>query len=405
MIRHLLPWLATVAAAIAAAWAFPVLRVCLRKAERFPEQRPAAPTPRCPFKFVVHVGPHKTGTTSLQSFLVKEADWLMKEFQVFVAASGNGKDGAKIPHTIFHQLGVVLASKHLVNTSFLADTLKRMNAVMGTAHVVLSAEGFSKMNKTEWNYFKTFFGDHAECLSILVAHRRESDRLFSHWNQLNKDKSNPESFTQFALRVLQFDPSGHIKSSQLELLDILTSIVGGRGRVYGVSYEFLRETNTSMAAFLICNVTLGLSDAQERQDADGKEDRGWTSCNAAVEQRSKTKQWLNVSPPMTAIDVVRLAHFLYLGASTKPLCNTTFALKHVSAGVVRVADKMPVSCGTLNGAFKFARGEWFSRTQAQHPFSPTKPTCVVNEASLTKEHWAMIDALLPQGCRLGFDRI
>ena len=55
---------------------------------------------RRPGRLVVHVGPHKTASTSMQSFLVKEHKWLSDTFDIHVGANHMAKEGAFLATTL-----------------------------------------------------------------------------------------------------------------------------------------------------------------------------------------------------------------------------------------------------------------------------------------------------------------
>ena len=128
----------------------------------------------CPFQFVVHVGPPKTGTTSLQFFLSRHAEWFQKEFGVTIASSMSAKSALSIPVTIQDIVGEPIDFLEIpTNPTHLKNTVLSMNAVLGKKHVVISSEAFYFLTRKGWNYFRSQFGKHADCLSIVVAHRQQ----------------------------------------------------------------------------------------------------------------------------------------------------------------------------------------------------------------------------------------
>ena len=213
---------------------------------------------------------------------------------------------------------------------------------------------------------------------------------------MSKVMGKPLNFGEFLVEYLNMTAL-----SPVIQLNLLTSVTGARGGLHPVSYDFLLETNRSMATFLICNATLRLSD--EARNREGK--WSWESCQHAVETKfhgSKLLTELNRSPPHEAIDVVGLANLSYLSARARKFNASTssgchFTLNAMSPEAIRVAQQMPLVCGGSD-AFKFEEDAWFKRTGIQRPVSPRKPVCLVQEEKLTQHHWSLIHTLLPENC-------
>ncbi|OLQ04671.1 hypothetical protein AK812_SmicGene12242 [Symbiodinium microadriaticum] len=118
---------------------------------------PAATTARSPVcvgpRLVLHVGPHKTGTTAFQEFLIKHADWLKEEFGVTVGFREAKEGAGKLNHIMskYRQLKGIIHSK--------AEILKRLEdavrftkaALQRSSLVLVSAEGYSQFDAEMWH--------------------------------------------------------------------------------------------------------------------------------------------------------------------------------------------------------------------------------------------------------------
>ena len=153
---------------------------------------------RCKLPLVVHVGPHKTGTTSFQTFLWKHAQWLQKEHGIFVAANKSQKEAAYIASTISKQYGGTYNPKY-ANSTRMAELFQVIDSMPRNSPVILSSEEFCRWKTAEWNFFKSQPAIQKRCLSMVVTHRRVRSFQASIWNQRNK-KTMPEPFLITLLR-------------------------------------------------------------------------------------------------------------------------------------------------------------------------------------------------------------
>ena len=345
-------------------------------------------------RLIIHVGPPKTGTSALQNFLGTQAPWLQEEFGVTVGFQRADKEACVIiANSILTKYGK--RSDRVTETSS-----KRMEAAVNFTNsklqeaplVVISSEGFSLFGVDEWTYLFSLLKTSNTCVSAVVAHRGTTSWIASWWVEQSKRNSNPISWGSF----LQDYAGGRIPDDHgdtdphLQLLNVLHAVF--LGAVDGVSYEYLREANSSMAAFFVCNATLR------------RTGQSWTECRDAVNRRS-AKAVYNKSPMHAAVDVTRLARTFYQARQTLNRCSTAWpsfrwggnrALIPLMPQVSRVAEQLPLTCGTFDGLFLRGTDEWFVRTGAIRPKSGFQNVCTVDEAKLGPQHWQMIGALVPE---------
>ncbi|CAE7436835.1 unnamed protein product [Symbiodinium natans] len=156
--------------------------------------------------------------------------------------------------------------------------------------------------------------------------------------------------------------------------------------VHAASYDYLEEVNCSTAAFLICNATIP------------KTGQAWEICRDEINRKAAGS--IHVSPPLAAVDVVRLASAVKKATITATQARRCKNLTVPLAGspkVIEVANSLPLSCNDLDGYFKPETDTWFVRTRAQPPRSGSKPFCSVAIERLEPEHWQLIGSLV-QGC-------
>ncbi|CAK9049613.1 unnamed protein product [Durusdinium trenchii] len=311
------------------------------------DEKTVAKQSGCLFPLVVHIGPHKTGTTTFQTFLIKNAEWLWKEYGISVAANEGVKAAAYIPSTIRQQHGLQHNPK-FADPKKMQELFQTIGTMPANSPVILSSEEFSTLGTAEWNDFKSQIAIQKRCVSIVVVHRRGLNLRASIWNEVNKNSISPDSFLISLLRR-----NGGEEEFQLKVLDTVRSIADS---VEGVSYEYLREANYSIASFTVCNATLRLEGSK------------WELCKTSVELRMPGIQ--NPSAPPAAFDVVRLAYGLYTRqkAANYPRCRKKFAVRaYKNSAVLRVAEQMPTLCGSLNEAFSHVDELWYNRTGALKP--------------------------------------
>ncbi|CAJ1409714.1 unnamed protein product [Effrenium voratum] len=333
---------------------------------------------------VVHVGPWKTGTTSLQSFLVKEAKWLEQELDVLVALKGDEKSNAYLPFTILRKTGQLNQSDcpHCVDDAVFASRVEHIASLLSrpSAGVILSAEDLSLLSGKEWAMFKDLFANTSVCTRFLpvVSMRSPTSWYQSLWIEYNK-LGVPQSFMQF-LSSFRFGGRSRDEFGDADTqLAVLNQLQLAFGPPVAASYDQLLEQNVSTAAFLICNATLG------------RQGEAWERCRDALASKALSVE--NVSPPPAALDVVRLAFNLY-NSRQRP-CNASFGLRATQVPVIEVAAQMPLLCGSLDAFFVPELDKWYQETKAQAPSGRGTVHCSVDERAMTPSHWRSIRDLVP----------
>ncbi len=378
--------------------------------------RAAAGGPR----LVLHVGPHKTGSSSVQKFLDTAGEWLDAELGVRYSGFGskNGKVfGAQFANTLMSRLGKDAddgGCASLKNALFVVgdEAFENMTRAIAAelaaprnATLVLSAEALDRLPARGWRWLSDWARRDGFALAAAVLHRDESSRLRAEWGEHAKQTAlaqggsgaktgrSPPSLGAFALT----DPDCF--QSDAALLARLEAALG-RENVFAASYDRLLERNATAPAFVVCNATLELGGAPFR------------ACARAVDARARELPRINSSPLPAAIDVVRLARAAEgvrdsLDAAAGARCERRRAkLSPFEPAVVLVAQALPQTCGHFGSLFDAEQALWFRRTGAPRPESALAghDFCLVDEARLEAEHWTRIRALLPQEVPKGCSR-
>ena len=342
--------------------------------ERFQSQ----PRPVCTRKLVLHVGLHKTGTTSLQVWMGTHRKWLAARLGVLAA-----REAAHCVAWKF-KMGVPVASRPgrvqtLCSRYSVEEAFDFLSAAMANlrAHVIISSEVFSSLEPDEWKLFLGYLHNKTVNLpcfvvSPLVLLRVPSSWSHSQWITQNKKLTNPKPSADWL--------AGEAPEAELHRLRTLVDVFG-RSAVNVVSYESLVGANHTLQSFLICNATLG------------KVGESWSECQSLVDSKEMLR--LNISPAPEALDVVRLARHMFNIYSVAPESSCNFTLNSLNSQVGPVAAQMPRRCNTLHERFAKLEDALYNlsglaRPQHEHQW------CGVSETQLQPEHWKLIRGLLPK---------
>lgn len=134
----------------------------------------------------LHIGPHKTGTSSIQTALETNADRLR----------AHGLHFEQFPDLVggTHQVADFLHVRKYENAR---PYLERLRGI--TTDVVLSSENFSRLESEAVRYIAEFLKDHTVHVAFAIRHPVE--RVFSHWKELVKH-GYCDTFSDFLARRL-----------------------------------------------------------------------------------------------------------------------------------------------------------------------------------------------------------
>ena len=199
-------------------------------------------------RLIVHVGPHKTATSSTQYFLNRLSDHVFKKYGIRVAASDepSSKAAAFVPNTLQHRAAPSSPppNKMFVNDSRCDRILAEVRGWLARGeNVILSAESFANFANRQrvWALLSAAVRN-TTAITAVFAHRYPLAWARSMWEERNKGSFNPQSFINFLLS----EPTGEVSP----VLAMRLASVVGPANVASFSYDLLRERGSNPAVFL-----------------------------------------------------------------------------------------------------------------------------------------------------------
>jgi hypothetical protein len=178
-------------------------------------------------KYVIHIGPPKTGSKYLQSILFHSRADLADQGIYYASDWWTTKN--QIQHDPLMNL------LRAGNESVVKESFRRINA-SGYRVVALSCEGFDDLRPPQIKLLHDAIGDNP--VGIVYYCRRWSERIPSDWQQhikMGQFPTLPEFYTKY-LRA----PSDRLDINYARVLDKFGSVFG-RGSLCLVSYNNLKE--------------------------------------------------------------------------------------------------------------------------------------------------------------------
>jgi hypothetical protein len=195
-------------------------------------------------RFLVHIGPHKTGTTYIQVILDRLRDRLW-EHGILVPSVWNAAPG----QPSHMQLVWALRNRDL---TLVRNQIRDMLALR-PRYVVISCEGLSRLDPEQISQFRQLLG--LAPAQVVYHVRRWSERLPSLWQETVKF-GHTETFPEFLVEQLtQYDRS---ELRDAFMIDRFCAVFGA-AQVRLVSYSHMMEEGVDIGAHFLA-AFLGLSD-------------------------------------------------------------------------------------------------------------------------------------------------
>lgn len=183
-------------------------------------------------KLFLHVGPHKTGTTSIQKFLLDNRVELFKSNLVY----------PKRFQTIFgHHKFRDVAQKE----AFSDEDLAFFNDE--SSDFLISSEDFISLNKQNFEYLRNAF--ESKQVIVLFTWRRASFKLYSIWQETVKH-GGTQSFFAYYHEHLARPAQSQMLSADIKLNMFCN--VFGKNNVKIIDYESSTRGNTLLQDFVSC---------------------------------------------------------------------------------------------------------------------------------------------------------
>jgi hypothetical protein len=184
-------------------------------------------------RYLIHVGPHKTGTTYLQLRFDAARERLRK---AGVAYPGEWSSAEGEPS--HRKLVVGLREAHVAQLRSQFEAIERTDP----DYVLISAEGLNHLQQPALELLKTLIGGHP--VTVLFYCRRWSELLPSRWQEEVKH-GHDETFPEF-LSIHAIDPFESSVLNFARRLDIYSNVFG-RENIKVVSYSNLCDAGIDLA--------------------------------------------------------------------------------------------------------------------------------------------------------------
>jgi hypothetical protein len=197
-------------------------------------------------RFIIHIGPHKTGTTYLQVTLDALRDALL-ERGICVPSIWNAAPG--LPSHM--QLAWALRSGDL---TLLQDQVQEILAQQHR-YVVISCEALSRLNHEQIVQLRQLLG--SAPVEVVYYVRRWPERLPSLWQETVKFGSSI-SFPEFLTKQLVDNDASELRDTVM--IDRFAAVFG-TSQIRVVAYSHLIDQNLDIASHFLASF-LGLSDIE-----------------------------------------------------------------------------------------------------------------------------------------------
>jgi hypothetical protein len=197
-------------------------------------------------RFIIHIGPHKTGTTYLQVTLDALRDALL-ERGICVPSIWNATPG--LPSHM--QLVWALRSGDL---TLIRDQIQEILA-QRHRYVVISCEALSRLNHEQIVQLRQLLG--SAPAEVVYYVRRWPERLPSLWQETVKFGST-STFPEFLAKQLVDNDASELRDTVM--IDRFAGVFG-TGQIRVVAYSYLIDQNLDIAGHFLASF-LGLSDIE-----------------------------------------------------------------------------------------------------------------------------------------------
>lgn len=183
----------------------------------------------------LHVGPHKTGTTFLQKFLLDNATNILKSNVLY-------------PKRFLRIFGHHLFRDALEKKSLTPEDIKYFERI--TQDIVLSSENFISLNREHLDYLREAL--HSKNFVVIYAWRRSSLKMYSAWQEVIKHGGTRTFFDYYHEDLAR--PEQSLMLSPDLRLDFFSGIFGKRS-IKIIDYDASARKGTLVRDFLsIVNV-------------------------------------------------------------------------------------------------------------------------------------------------------
>ena len=256
----------------------------------------------------LHVGPHKTGTTALQKFMLDNQSNLFKQNLVY-------------PKRYIQIFGHHKFRENIVNRDISDDDIAFFNETDN--NFLLSSEDYISLSKEDFEYLKQRFENFE--IKIIYTWRRASLKLYSIWQEVIKHGGTVDFF-QYYHEHLARPGTSQMLSPDLKLATL--SQVFGNQNVSVLDYESSVATNTLMNDFLkLMGIEWDESFEQSQKSAES-ENRSMTLADVEIVRalNIKAKQTGALNGANMRLAYLKHKDSLVLDSLIEAIKRNTFAI-------------------------------------------------------------------------------
>ena len=199
-------------------------------------------------KAIVHIGPHKTGTTDVQSVLGSEVitHGMAKENTYYI-----NRDIYIHPFVWAKLLDYDWVKKHFNNTEVTAMLQAQFTQALALKrNIIISSEELSYVNIQGIKYFKDMLAGFD--VTIVGVYREWTTRLVSLHNEQNEYKES--DFVPFSRYILTLDEVFYNRANPVRLFNQWMEVFG-RENVIIIDYYGSQAASQTLEYILICTIT------------------------------------------------------------------------------------------------------------------------------------------------------
>eukprot|EP01040_Poterioochromonas_malhamensis_P012346 gene12346-13498_t len=214
-------------------------------------------------KVYLHIGPHKTATTSIQHNLHNIRDDLMKKGICWPNFTNKREFLVSRAHKSLNELALDLIEKNEVTPSILHATQKCFHQ---NSSVVLSAERFSVLKHSQITMLKDVIlsvvaSDVEIEFKVIIFYREWLSRLYSFFGQCSRTPpfvnnstrlSYMSSFSRYLYHFLDYGEN-NTELNTLALANRYKSVFGKESLVI-VDYDGMKASNKSVISLFLCEI-------------------------------------------------------------------------------------------------------------------------------------------------------
>jgi hypothetical protein len=191
-------------------------------------------------KVFLHVGPHKTGSTHVHTYLDKISKQLPSLDFCWPVPRGNIQQSNFLP---FHFIS---------NRTVQAISLQWLKACTDKSkHLIISAEAFDRFSEENFNEFRNYLSQYDE-FQVIILYREWLNHMYSLYTEIHKYTSRSLSFSEYLLK--NFDVLEDIQMLNVpKLISVFSSVVGEQN-IRLLDYYGIMAAGKDEAYVIVCEI-------------------------------------------------------------------------------------------------------------------------------------------------------